>query len=111
MKQIIAALLLASSAQAHSHLERPIEDSFLWMNAASQDSQGTLRRVEVKRVNKLVSPGIFTQRRWDLIQACLGKNSDSEQWYADAPHPHYKADLQMLQLETYAGEDPCEVFD
>ena len=64
MKKIIVPVLtllaLAPSASAHTHNERPIEDSFLWMTSQARDEpQGTLRRVEVKRVNKLVSPGVF----------------------------------------------------
>ena len=107
MKFVFAAVMLASSAYGNINLERPIEDNFIWMTA--QDNGGTLRRVEVKRTNKLVSPGVFNQRRWDLIQACLGINSNSDQWYADAPHPHYKADLQMLQMG--AKDDPCDELD
>ena len=107
MKIAFAALFMMSAAQGFTHMERPIEDNFVWVSAA--DNGGTLRRVEVKRTNKLVSPGVFNQRRWDLIQACLGINSNADQWYEDAPHPHYKADLQMLQ--TGAKEDPCDELD
>ena len=110
-----AALVMAVSAQGYAYNQspatdtslkwRPITETYLWLN--TEDNGGSTRKVDVKRVNKYISPGVFNQRRWDRIQACLSVNANSDQWYADAPHPHYKADLQMIQVR----EDPCDELD
>ena len=68
MKFVFVAIVMAAASatvERNIDLERPIEDSFVWMTAS--DNGGTTRKVEVKRINKLISPGVFNMRRWDLI--------------------------------------------
>ena len=53
MKFVFAAIMMAAAVvegNTHTHYERPIEDSFVWMTTG--DNSGNTRQVEVKRINK-----------------------------------------------------------
>ena len=68
MKFILAIVSFAAfstKVDAFAQLQRPIEDSFVWIN--EKDNGGTLRKVEIKKVDKYNSPGKFNPHRWDLI--------------------------------------------
>ena len=90
---VVAALSLFASVEGKHSLHQPVEDTFVWLNEA--DAGGNLRRVAVTRPSNWKSPGKFLEHRWDLIQGCLGQNSNEEEW-ANGAHPAYKTDLQLL---------------